>query len=95
MDLAIAEINRALLLIDHHLRWIEKDLDLEMANKVNNLIQSTSENSERVRKKCRILLCDTCNEILKMRPEMDRQTIHEWHKRERMVYEYKNSSCKQ
>lgn len=88
--IAIAEVKRALLIIDHHLRWVERDLDLKTATEINHLIKSTSEQAEGVFKKCRITMCKTCDEILKLRPEMDRQTVHDWHKKERVKYEYQN-----
>lgn len=78
--IAIAEIKRALLLLDHHLAWIERDMDLATANKVNQMIQRTSEQSERVYKKCRITLCSTCDAILLIHPEMDRMEVHRKHK---------------
>lgn len=75
-----AEIKRALLLLDHHLSWIERDMDVATAQKVNQMIQRTSEQSERVYKRCRITLCTTCDAILQIHPEMDRMEVHRKHK---------------
>ncbi len=80
MGIALAEIKRALLIIDHHLRWTEQDLDLETAKEINRMLQRTREHSETVYKRCRITLCKTCDAILLIHPDMDRAEVHRKHK---------------
>jgi hypothetical protein len=76
----LAEVRRALLILDHHLSWVERELDLQTATEINRMIRRTAEQSERAYKKCRITLCETCNAILAIYPDMDRATIHRQHK---------------
>jgi hypothetical protein len=78
--IAIAEVRRALLIIDHHLRWVENGLDLALASEINKMVQHTSDHSESVYKRCRITLCKTCDAILLIHPEMDRMEVHRKHK---------------
>ena len=80
MGIALAEIKRALLIIDHHLRWTEEELDLETAKEINRMVGRTREHSETVYKRCRITLCKTCDAILLIHPDMDRSEVHRKHK---------------
>jgi len=73
----IAEIKRALLVIDHHLRWIE---DVDTANQVNRMLQRTAEHAENVYKSQRASKCVTCDVLVVIHPEMTRIQIHRRHK---------------
>lgn len=73
----IAEIKRALLIIDHHLRWVG---DIDTANQVNRMLQRTAEHAENVYKAQRAVLCITCDELEILHPELTRVQIHRRHK---------------
>ena len=90
--MVIAEIKRALLLIDHHLRWLEKNSDTATADKVNTMLQRMAHRSDKVYRICRTAECETCIAILEMYPEFDRSILHDWHKKETMRYEYQRTT---
>lgn len=73
----LAEVQKALLIINHHLRWID---DVDTANKVNRMIQRTADHAENVFKECRASKCITCDVLIEMFPEMTRIQIHRRHK---------------
>ena len=78
--IAIAEVKRALVIIDHHLAWTKKELDLTTATELNRLVRDMANQAEDVYKRCRITLCQTCDVLLALHPEMDRMDVHRKHK---------------